>query len=477
MQHRQRLLFACFMTLIAAGVGFAVRSGVLGEWERMFGFSKTEMGTVTGMGFVGFGIVIILSSFITDRVGYKTLLVLAFLLHLISFIGTAAAAGVYAEHGKEATYQLLKWSMFLFAVANGFCEAVINPLVATLYPDRKTHYLNILHAGWPGGIVVGGVLAWCFVGEGAALTHLRWEIPMAFFILPTLIYGWLVIREEFPVSEARAAGLSYSRMLAAFASPMLVMLLVLHACIGYVELGTDSWIANIMENVSSFKGILFLVYTAGLMFVLRFFAGPIVERINPLGLLLTSSVIACIGLYGLGSSTGGTLIFVALTLYGIGKTFLWPTMLGVVGERFPHGGALTMGMIGGVGMLSAGLLGGPGIGYTQDLRASQHLVAESPEAYERVRVENPRRFLLFDEVYGLDATRIESLDPDDPDVALAQAAAFDGGRSALRTTAVIPALMAIGYLLLLLWFRSRGGYKPIQLKESPAGADAEQSSH
>lgn len=472
MEHRKRLLFAAFMTLIAAGVGFAVRTQVVGEWERIFHFSKTEMGEILGMGFAGFGAVIILSSFITDRVGYKPLLVAAFVMHLVSFVGTALATGVYTDHGQEATVQLLKWSTFLFAVANGCCEAVINPLVATLYPERKTHYLNILHAGWPGGMIIGGVLTWCFVGDGAVVTQMRWEIPMAFFIVPTLAYGWLVLREKFPISEARAAGVSYGRMLAAFASPVLLCLLVLHACIGYVELGTDSWITNIMDNAFSGKGILLFVYTAGLMFVLRFFAGPIVDRINPLGLLLVSSLFACLGLFALGSATAGILIFGAATLYGIGKSFLWPTMLGVVGERFPHGGALTMGMIGGVGMLSAGLLGGPGIGYTQDVQASTHLEAASPEAYERVKVDNPRSFLFFDEVYGLDDARIEALPEGDPDIPLVTAAALEGGRSSLRITSIVPAVMAIGYLLLLLVFRSRGGYRAIQL----AGAANEEGS-
>ena len=150
---------------------------------------------------------------------------------------------------------------------------------------------------------------------------------------------------------------------------MLLLLLVLHALVGYVELGTDSWITNIMEGFIP-NSVLLLVYTAGLMFVLRFFAGPIVERINPLGLLFVSSLLGCFGLFMMGSMLAAASfagILIAATIYGVGKTFLWPTMLGVVGERFPKGGALAMGAMGGIGMFSAGMLGGPGIGYTQDV--------------------------------------------------------------------------------------------------------------
>ena len=150
-----------------------------------------------------------------------------------------------------------------------------------------------------------------------------------------------------------------------------------------------------MNNVLPGRAMLLFVYTAGLMFVLRFFAGPIVARINPLGLLCVSSVLAGFGLYMLGNTKTGIAILAAVTIYGLGKTFLWPTMLGVVSERFPRGGAMTIGTVGGFGMLSAGFLGGPGIGYTQDLTASVYLQQNAPQAYERVKTDDPRGFLFL----------------------------------------------------------------------------------
>src|SRR5262249_50896700 len=150
---------------------------------------------------------------------------------------------------------------------------------------------------------------------------------------------------------------------------MLAFLFVLHAMVGYVELGTDSWITNITGRILDNKsyGLMLFVWTSGLMFILRFFAGPIVHKISPLGLLFAISALGGAGLVLLGTVNGIAMIVLAATIYGLGKTFFWPTMLGVVSERFPRGGAVTLGMIGGIGMLSAGLLGGPGIGYNQDV--------------------------------------------------------------------------------------------------------------
>lgn len=509
-KHRFAIFLASFLTLIAAGMGFAIRGGILGDWASQYGFTKFELGTITGGGLVGFGAVILAASLITDRLGYKTILLFAFVCHVVSAGITLAATPIYNASGKDATYWCLYLGMFLFAIGNGLAEAVINPLVATLYPRRKTHYLNILHAGWPGGLVVGALLATFFVGSESLVQRLRWEIPMLFFLVPVLIYGAITIKEHFPVSEARAAGLTFGGMIVQFASPLLLFLLLLQACVGYVELGTDSWITNITNEIVEGQGLFLFIWASSIMFVLRFFAGPIVEKINPLGLLFLSACLGCLGLLLIGwNAVQGdvenvvTATWAAVTIYALGKTFLWPTMLGVVGERFPHGGALTMGAVGGVGMLSAGLLGGPGIGYKQDYFASNYLEKSlvATETYERYAAEEQNRFLFFPPIRGLDGAKVGVLrDPDgagaelersvalleeqgrtNPEVTrLAQwwetaedHAASDeppisesvtyGGGMALIATAAIPAFMAIGYLILVIYFRAKGGYKQVHI--------------
>lgn len=497
--NRSQLLWASFLALVAAGIGFSVRAGILGDWSGQFGFTMTELGQITGGGLVGFGMVILLASVFVDWIGYKAMMMIAFVLHLISALMTLAATPVYAAAGENATYWLLFLAMFMFAIGNGLCEAVINPLVATLYPKQKTHYLNILHAGWPAGLIVGGLFAACFTGASPLIQHLRWEIPMLLFLVPTLWYGIIVLKERFPLSEARAAGVSMGEMLVQFASPILLMLLVMHAMVGWVELGTDSWIANITETLVSFKGggLILFVYTSTIMFVLRFFAGPIVERINPLGLLCASAALGTVGLVLLGSVQTTFLVIVAVTVYGFGKTFLWPTMLGVVGERFPKGGALTMGAMGGIGMLSAGLLGAPAIGYEQDYFASQRLQELDPQTYERYANDAPNKpFPFVPPVQGLDGQKKKTLLADPPgapllaefelkaataevtpelagnyawwtqkaaplaaaDAPLVRQADIYGGQMALLCTAVIPAILFVGYLGLVIYFRARGGY-------------------
>src|SRR5690606_22056110 len=203
-----------------------------------------------------------------------------------------------------------------------------------------------------------------------------------------------------------------------FTSPILLFLLLLQACVGYVELGTDSWISKITDEIVKGQGLYLFIWASSIMFVLRFFAGPIVEKINPLGLLLISAILGCLGLTmcgmdGLESAAGGAesvvmATWAAVTIYALGKTFFWPTMLGVVGERFPRGGALTMGAVGGSGMLSAGVLGGPGIGYKQDYFASSHLRNDLTAAtYERYAAAETNRFLFFPAINGLDGSKVD----------------------------------------------------------------------
>lgn len=504
-----RLLWAGFMAILAAGVGFSVRGGVLGQWAEQFGFTMTELGSITGGGLTGFGLVIIVTSLFADKVGYGKLMVSAFLLHFISAVLTLATPAFFASGGKEAAYWCLFIAMFIFAIGNGISEAVVNPLTSTLFPKHQTHYLNILHAGWPAGLVLGS-LASAFMAAktdatGAVVSQaVDWKIQMSLFLIPVIAYGVLLLGQKFPRSEAAAAGVTLGQMLKTVFAPLMLVLLVIHAMVGYVELGTDSWISKITGSIMAdpMKGLILFSYTSMLMFVLRFFAGPIVHRISPLGLLFVSGILGFIGLQMLGAATSVFLCVTAATVYALGKTFLWPTMLAVVSERFPRGGAVAIGMIGGAGMLSAGLLGGPAIGFKQDNYASQNLQEKAPAAYERYKADNENSFLVFKTV-GLNGAKVGILEDGgkeldrvgellseqnktdenharlaawwagakafaDQDKKPVQEAGLQGGRTALKLTSIVPAIMAVLYLLLILYFKSQGGYKQLHISGEQA---------
>jgi MFS family permease len=569
--NAQRLLWAGFMAILASGVGFSIRAGILGQWANQYGFTQTELGAITGGGLTGFGIIILIGAMLADKVGYGTLMGSAFVMHLASAALTLATGAAFAAGGKPAAFQCLFWGMFLFAVGNGIAEAVVNPLVATLFPNDRTHYLNILHAGWPAGLVVGGLISTIFTGESLfgwkpLESALAWQYQISFFLIPVALYGIMMIGQHFPRSEASQQGVPYRSMLRelgilgggiiclllglfiyndlgqslvgalkletvsaslnvplilalviagglwlAFSSyikfhlgpVLLAVLLITHALVGYVELGTDSWIAKITGAIMDSKqnGLLLFVYTSTLMFILRFFAGPIVEKTSPLGLLFASAILGAAGLTLLSYANAIWFCVIAATVYACGKTFFWPTMLAVVSEQFPRGGAITIGAVGGVGMLSAGLLGGPGIGFQQDHYASEALREKSPAVYERYKAPAPNEFLGMSTV-GLDGAKVGVLDDGgkeaaralevlkaDPkakaeavenqralvdwwkgaeptasaDKSLVSEASLHGGRMALRLTAFVPMTMAVIYLGMILYFKSKGGYRPQKL--------------
>ncbi len=514
--NAKRLLWAGFAAIFASGVGFSVRTGVLGDWASNYGFTMSELGGITGGGLWGMGIIIILGSMVADRIGYGRLMAFAFSMHVVSAILQLLTGYIYEHFGKEWTYWNLVVAMVLFSIGNGVCETVVNPMTATLFPKEKTHYLNILHAGWPGGLIAGGLVAYFMnggtIGTWVPIGKVHWMVQMSLFLVPVAVYGLMFLGQRMPVSEAGEAGIDFWTMLAQFAAPLLLFLLFIHALVGYVELGTDSWISKITGTIMASKanGLLLFVYTSALMFALRFFAGPILHRFNisPLGLLLCSAILACIGLSLLGRVDTALLCVAAATVYGCGKTFFWPTMLAVASERFPKGGALVIGAMGGAGMLSAGLLGGPAIGFQQDVYASSYLKKEADPTYQRYAAPGENTFLLWN-VKGLDGTKVSVLDlaaqkatdaadgkteavreaQRQIDLSLEQAkppltswwqeaaefvgqdkplvdqANLIGGQTALRWTAVVPATMAACYLLLLVIFWARGGYQQVHIGE------------
>jgi MFS family permease len=534
-----RLLWAGFFAIFASGVGFSVRTRVLALWAADYGFTLTELGEITGGGLTGFGVVILLGSLIADRFGYGKLMIFALIMHLLSAILQLCTDPIYQAFGRDGVYWSLYIAMFMFAIGNGICEAVVNPVVATLFPDRKTHYLNILHAGWPGGLIVGGLLAYFMngggVGDWVPLGRVHWLWQMSMFLIPVAIYGLMILGQSFPQSEAGQAGVGYGTMLLQLLSPLFILLLIIHAMVGYVELGTDSWIGTITGKImaSANYGLLLFIYTSGLMFILRFFGGPIEHRLSPLGLLCCSGIFGCLGLTLLSWVPADTEYSIlmcvgAATVYALGKTFLWPTMLAVGSERFPRGGAITIGALGGAGMLSAGLLGGPGIGFDQDLYASRELKTKNESSYERYQAKEENTFLGLFHVRGLDGSKKNLLkksfdleaaktafaNPSTPvgnkedlardikltekeietaeannkalatwwkdagepnrveDMPPVEQAELFGGRMALRITAAVPATMAVLYLLLILYFRMRGGYtKEVVLTTAAPGSE------
>lgn len=511
------LFWASFLTLIAAGMGFSIRGEILADWGVQFGFTQTDLGEITGMGLLGFGLTIIFFSFLADTVGYGWLMIIAFLLHVLTVLITLAAPFAFQQSGKSGAYWCLYLGQLCFSFANGTCEAVINPLTAALFPRNKTHWLNILHAGWPGGLVLGALVALVL----NQVPGVGWTIKWGIILVPMLVYGVLMLGRRFPRSEASASGIPMATMVATLFSPLLLFLFLIHMMVGYVELGTDSWIINITDTVLASKewALGAFIWTNILMFTLRFFAGPIVHKISPLGLLFCSAVLGTAGLYLLGLPVTSTVwLWVgAVTIYGIGKTFYWPTMLGVISERFPKGGALALGISGGLGMISAGILGGPCIGYKQDFAATRELEKIAPGTYDRYRVDTPQAPLPFlTKIAGLDNAKVgvlydfegiqtkeakakkegKTLSPQETELQLQKdldllkkenrkeeelekreawwknqglpharqdypeikKVQLDGGKQALLWTATVPAAMAVCYLILILYFRARGGY-------------------
>jgi MFS family permease len=506
MDNRKTLLIASFLTLVAAGMGFATRGAAGPAWAAM-GIDSGNFGMIMGYGFLGFGFVIFFGGIIVEYLGYKKLLLISVVLHFISAIMILAAPSMYdgwvENSPAEATnnlISLLKYSVLLFSICAGLYEAVINPLVGQLYPENQTHYLNILHAGWPGGIIIGGVLAACFQNETAWIAEIDWQYALSSYSLVLVGLTYIILKQQFPDTVASKSNASFGVLFSCFLSIPFLVLIVAHALIGYMELGVDSWQTRLMERLVE-NSVTVLIYTSLLMFVLRFFAGPIVHRINPIGLLLISSFFAIIGLLWLGSEIESVaIIFAAATVYSLGKAFLWPTMLAIAGERYPQSGAIAMSTLGAAGMISVGFIGGAMIGAQQSGAMSESLRDNNEAVLARYKGDdasflgyeygtiNPAMQQAAMDYHGAsdDAKRAETLatvvaaaneagvqedvgSTIDDDSAAVTAAFNTGGRAALKETAMIPVGMAICFLGLLIYYKSIGGYKVLSLDDNDGG--------
>ena len=531
--RRQLLFITCFIALIATSFGFMVRIALLNDvWKPMFDLSDTQVGEIFGAGLWPFAISIVLFSLVIDKIGYKVSMWFAVICHVIQAVMLMTAGMSWVPDDLQG-YWWLWIGSFVGALGNGTVEAVINPVIATVYREQKTKWLTILHAGWPGGIVLAGLLA-LSVGSGGLELVWRWQVAV---LSSVVIYTVLLIRTSFPVNERVAAGIPYLTMLkqAGFVGAFIIavmivlemarvfgwssgiawgaiagvtfgyafvvkgnpgrvlfiVLLLLMIPLATTELGTDTWIKDLLAPALAkfeISGTWMLIYTAFVMMMLRFFLiGPLSKKLSPLAILAICSAFASVGIFMLAGAEAAGVILIFATIYGIGQSFFWPVTLGIVSEQFPEGGALTLNSIAGVGMLGVGIIGAPLLGNLQDTRIHNSL--QGNEAIYAKYVADEEKTSIFGDYKSVDqdvvserearievlqgskadeATEFAEAEARELEVLLGERDVFEGltkdaKASALRFAAGPAVFMFLSYCVLILWFKSRGGYKPVDL--------------
>ena len=330
-----RLFLASCMALIVTAMCFALRGAANAAWTTEFNLSNEQVGWINGTAFYGFTLAMMFGGPLCDTLGLGRILSLAWVGHLAGILCTVFARDFWT----------LYVGTLIFGIANGSVEAACNPLVASLYTTDKTTKLNHFHAWFPGGIVIGGLLAFALGKLGFG-----WRVQFGCLIVPLAVYGFMFFRQKFPVTERVQQGVSTGQMFLACIRPGFLFMVLCMFMTSSTELGPQQWIPSILEN-AGVSGVLVLVWITGLMYVGRQFAGVFVHRLAPLGMLLMSSILSGLGLFAMSHSTG-YMLFGAATVFALGVCFFWPTMLGFVNDRYPKTGALGLAIMGGAGMLS-----------------------------------------------------------------------------------------------------------------------------
>lgn len=411
--HSNKLFVASCLALLVTSLSFGIRAGIMNNLMIQFHLDAKEMGLIAGTAFWGFPLAIIIGGMIVDVVGMKRLLLLAFVLHLIGIVFTIFSTGFLS----------LYISTLFIGIANGTVEAACNPLVTSIYPNNKTTKLNHFHFWFPGGIVIGTLISF-----GFAKVDLSWQWQMATMLIPTVIYGYLFFKLDFPVTERVSSGVSTKDMYKSVLRPLFIFMFICMLGTAITELFTNQWVGVLLQNVTK-SAILVLALVAAVQAFGRGLAGPVVHRISPSGLLLVSAIISTIGIYLLGSLTGNA-IFIAAIVFGIGVTYFWPTMLGFVSENIPKSGALGLNLLGGAGMFAVSIYMFFMGGYYDNL-----IAAALPS--------------------GANMDTYRSAAPGTQEAATYVQAQLAAGPQVVRATNIIPLILIFAFLFLYIYMRSK----------------------
>jgi len=333
-----------------AGIGASLRANTASDLQRVFfdpidkAHSAEMIANILGLPFLGFAGTIAIGSPLLDYVGMGLLLPLAGVCFTIGALTMMFAGSISTGTG---VYDVIWIGALATGVGWGLVETVVNPLIASLYPEEKTGKLNTLHAWWPGGLVIGGLL-----GVALSAVGLGWQVKLAVVILPAVAVIALCAGVKFPPTERAAAGVSMGEMFRELLNPLFIVLFASMFLTAASELAPGQWVDFALSRTVHMPGILLLVYVSALMFVMRHFAGPLVHTLSPIGLLWCSCLMASLGLVALAAANSPVMGILAATVWGTGVCYMWPTMLATASERFPRGGALLMGLMGTAGTLS-----------------------------------------------------------------------------------------------------------------------------
>ena len=426
--NKTRLFLASIVALFTAGLAASLRANIAGDLQRVFldpidqAHSAEMLGAILGVAFLGFAFTIAIGSPLLDAIGMSLLLPLSGVCFIAGTLVLMFAGSISSGPG---VYNVLYAGAIVTGIGWGLVETVINPLTVTLYPDDKTGKLNTLHAWWPGGLIAGGLL-----GYGLGVAEVGWQTKLALILLPATAVVVLCMGLKFPPTERAAAGISMGRMFKELLNPMFIVLFLSMFLTAASELAPGQWVDFALTRTVHMRGILLLVYVSGIMFVARHFAGPLVHKLSAIGLLWCSCLLASAGLVLLSVANSPVTGILAATVWGAGVCFMWPTMLATASERFPHGGALLMGLMGTAGMLSINFVL-PAMGSIFDHKAIE--VAGGETALKALTGEK------LDMVKGVAA------------------------QASFSAVAILPAVLLVVFGAIWLYDRSKGGHKAVKI--------------
>lgn len=419
-----RLFTASCFALIVTAMSFIIRGGASDAWSTEFALSKEQIGLVNMAAFWGFTGAMVFGGPLCDFIGMKRIAWGAFAGHLVGIILTVMAKDFYS----------LLAGTLVFGIANGLVEAACNPLIAGLYPQNKTTKLNNFHVWFPGGIVIGGLLAF-----GLGKLDMGWRAQFLAMLAPLAVYGFLFLGQMFPQTERVQSGVNTGAMFKACLGPGFLLMVFCMLLTAATELAPGQWIPDVLTN-AGVNGLLVLVWITGLMAVGRQVAGPLVHRLSPTGMLLVSAILSGTGLFLMSRSTSPGLLFGSATVFALGVCFFWPTMLGYVNERYPKTGALGLAIMGGAGMLSAGFFL-PVIGHLYDDGIKSRIPADiKREVLEKAAAGSQE----MTQWMGIKA---------------------GAGLETFGKIAALPALLVVVFLALFIADKVRGGYKAQKMEQ------------
>ncbi|MCL2286560.1 MAG: MFS transporter [Firmicutes bacterium] len=327
---------ACYIGTICQAIITNLTALLFIPLAEQFGLSFRQLGALVMVNFAVQVSISLIFGTIVDKFGFRRFIVAG---HALAVIGMAWFAS--ANILPIPPYITLMTGTVVFAIAAGFQELLLSPILNSIPTDEKSSAMSIMHAFYCFGFLAVALITTLLL---AILGREAWPIITLFWLLVPLLN--VILFAICPMAKPLPAE-RQSSAVKVFTQPLFIVLVILIFFAGSSEITFAQWMSAYLEEVIGLPKVVGDIagvsMFAAMMGICRIGYGILKRKDakwlpSQARLMQIGGVFALASYFIMAATSNPILALLACALCGLGVGLLWPGALSLAVDAFPKAG-------------------------------------------------------------------------------------------------------------------------------------------